>query len=90
MRLATALEGLHSLWQIEEARAEYGDEIASRLKTDPDNGTILWPQPHQRDGAPDPADPQNWSARRKTICLIVASLAAIVPDVRPLDPARQR
>ncbi|EJD08563.1 MFS general substrate transporter [Fomitiporia mediterranea MF3/22] len=54
----------------EEAKAEFGEAAAKRLKL-------------SRDGtkpSDDPEDPQNWSDRRKTIHLIVLTLAAIVPD----------
>jgi hypothetical protein len=37
-----------------EARVEFGDEVASRLKLSPDGKTVLWPQPTD-----DPEDPQN-------------------------------
>jgi hypothetical protein len=37
-----------------EARIEFGDKIASRLKLSPDGKTVLWPQPTD-----DPEDPQN-------------------------------
>ena len=37
-----------------EAHAEFGEEVASRLKLSPDGKTILWPQPTD-----DPEDPQN-------------------------------
>lgn len=37
-----------------EARVEFGDGIASRLKLSPDGKTVLWPQPTD-----DPEDPQN-------------------------------
>ncbi|KAI0305254.1 major facilitator superfamily domain-containing protein [Multifurca ochricompacta] len=58
-----------------EARIELGDKIASRLKLSPDGKTVLWPQPTD-----DPEDPQNWPERRKTVQLIIITLAAIVPD----------
>ncbi|TFK47549.1 MFS general substrate transporter [Heliocybe sulcata] len=59
----------------EEARMEFGDAIASKLKLTKDGTKVLWPQPTD-----DPEDPQNWSDRRKTIQLILITLAAIVPD----------
>jgi hypothetical protein len=37
-----------------EARVEFGDTVASRLKLSPDGKFILWPQPTD-----DPEDPQN-------------------------------
>jgi hypothetical protein len=82
-----------------EARVEFGDEVASRLKLSPDGKTVLWPQPTD-----DPEDPQNvrlrfhltdirpsidcgllgplfqWSERRKTVQLIIITLASVVPD----------
>ncbi|GAA6008592.1 hypothetical protein JCM11491_003359 [Sporobolomyces phaffii] len=58
-----------------EARVEYGEEIASRLKTNRKGTKILWPQPSD-----DPNDPQNWSASKKNIQLFVLTLAAFVPD----------
>ncbi|KAI5888384.1 MFS general substrate transporter [Schizophyllum commune H4-8] len=59
----------------EEARVEFGDAFASRLKTTEDGKTILWPQPYDT-----PEDPQNWSSRRKALQLFIVTLAAIVPD----------
>ncbi|TFY73399.1 hypothetical protein EWM64_g10613, partial [Hericium alpestre] len=59
----------------EEAKIEFGEKVASRLKLTRDGTKVLWPQP-----ADDPNDPQNWSSRRKTIQLIIITLAAIVPD----------
>ncbi|KAL1741300.1 major facilitator superfamily domain-containing protein [Schizophyllum fasciatum] len=58
-----------------EARVEFGDVFASRLKTTKDGKTILWPQPYDT-----PEDPQNWSSRRKALQLFIVTLAAIVPD----------
>ena len=37
-----------------EARIEFGDSVASRLKLSPDGTTVLWPQPSD-----DLEDPQN-------------------------------
>ena len=37
-----------------EARIEFGDTVASRLKLSPDGRIVLWPQPTD-----DPEDPQN-------------------------------
>ncbi|KZT71737.1 MFS general substrate transporter [Daedalea quercina L-15889] len=59
----------------EEAKVEFGDEIAERLKLSEDGTVILWPQPTE-----DPEDPQNWSAARKNFQLFIITLAAIVPD----------
>ena len=47
----------------------------SKLKTTPDGHTILWPQPHDT-----PEDPQNWSARREALNLLIVTMAAVVPD----------
>ncbi|TCD68881.1 hypothetical protein EIP91_009596 [Steccherinum ochraceum] len=59
----------------EEARLEFGDEVAKKLKLTKDGTTVLWPQP-----ADDPEDPQNWSDFRKHVQLVIITLAAIVPD----------
>ncbi|KAF9041214.1 MFS general substrate transporter [Panaeolus papilionaceus] len=59
----------------EEAKIELGEAVAARLKLTKDGTKVLWPQP--TDSA---LDPQNWSDRRKTIQLIIITLAAIVPD----------
>ncbi|KAG6850295.1 hypothetical protein H0H93_015237 [Arthromyces matolae] len=59
----------------QEAKIELGEHIASQLKLTKDGTKILWPQPTD-----SPDDPQNWSDRRKTIQLIIITLAAIVPD----------
>ena len=37
-----------------EAKIEFGEAIASRLKLSPDGTRVLWPQPSD-----DPEDPQN-------------------------------
>lgn len=39
---------------IREAKIEFGDEAAARLKLSPDGKFVLWPQPSD-----DPEDPQN-------------------------------
>ncbi|TFK39737.1 MFS general substrate transporter [Crucibulum laeve] len=59
----------------QEAREEFGDEIASRLKLTKDGTKVLWPQPSD-----DPQDPQNWSDYKKNVQLAIITLAAIVPD----------
>ncbi|KAG6877150.1 hypothetical protein C0992_010680 [Termitomyces sp. T32_za158] len=59
----------------EEAKIELGETIASQLKLNKDGTKVLWPQPTD-----SPDDPQNWSDTRKTIQLIIITLAAIVPD----------
>ncbi|KAG6864578.1 hypothetical protein C0991_008512 [Blastosporella zonata] len=61
--------------ELEEAKIEFGEAFASRLKLSPDGTKILWPQPHDSE-----LDPQNWSAARKSLLLIIVTLAAIVPD----------
>lgn len=58
----------------EEARQEFGDEIAKSLKLSDDGKYVLWPQPMGED------DPQSWSEGKKRLTLIVAALAAFVPD----------
>ncbi|KDR72644.1 hypothetical protein GALMADRAFT_252806 [Galerina marginata CBS 339.88] len=58
-----------------EARKEYGEVVASKLKLTQDGKFVLWPQPTD-----DPEDPQNWSAGRKNVQLFIIILAAIVPD----------
>ncbi|KAJ7154703.1 major facilitator superfamily domain-containing protein [Mycena filopes] len=59
----------------EEAKIELGEAVASRLKLSRDGTKVLWPQPTD-----SPDDPQNWSDRRKSMLLIIITLAAIVPD----------
>ncbi|KAJ7636997.1 major facilitator superfamily domain-containing protein [Roridomyces roridus] len=59
----------------EEAKIEFGEAVASRLKLSKDGSRVLWPQPTD-----SPDDPQNWSDRRKSLLLIIITLAAIVPD----------
>lgn len=59
----------------EEARLEYGDEIARKLKLTKSGKYVLWPQPTD-----DPNDPQNWSDGKKSLMLFIATLAAFVPD----------
>ncbi|EKM49828.1 uncharacterized protein PHACADRAFT_265536 [Phanerochaete carnosa HHB-10118-sp] len=59
----------------EEAKVEFGEEVAKALKLTPDGTTVLWPQPSD-----DPEDPQNWSNVRKGFQLFIITLAAIVPD----------
>ncbi|THH26494.1 hypothetical protein EUX98_g7695 [Antrodiella citrinella] len=60
---------------IEEAKIEFGEEIANNLKLAEDGKTVLWPQPTD-----DPEDPQNWTRFRKNLQLFITTLAAIVPD----------
>jgi len=52
--LFTAVVGLADHSYNREARIEFGDKVASRLKLSPDGKTVLWPQTSD-----DPADPQN-------------------------------
>ncbi|THG96852.1 hypothetical protein EW026_g5053 [Hermanssonia centrifuga] len=59
----------------DEARVEFGEQVACRLKLTKDGTRVLWPQPSD-----DPEDPQNWSDFRKGIQLLIITLAAIVPD----------
>ncbi|KAF7358629.1 MFS general substrate transporter [Mycena sanguinolenta] len=58
-----------------EAKVEFGESVAARLKLSRDGTKVLWPQPTD-----SPDDPQNWSDRRKFLLLIIVTLAAIVPD----------
>ncbi|KAH8917804.1 MFS general substrate transporter, partial [Atractiella rhizophila] len=59
----------------EEAKVEYGEGVASRLKLSEDGRFILWPQPTRY-----PDDPQNWTAGQKNLQLLIVTLAAFVPD----------
>ncbi|GJE86681.1 MFS general substrate transporter [Phanerochaete sordida] len=59
----------------EEAKIEFGEEVASKLKLSKDGTKVLWPQPTD-----DPEDPQNWTDFRKNLQLFVITLAAIIPD----------
>ncbi|EKM56913.1 uncharacterized protein PHACADRAFT_254299 [Phanerochaete carnosa HHB-10118-sp] len=59
----------------EEAKIEFGEEVASKLKLSKDGTKVLWPQPTD-----DPEDPQNWSDFRKNLQLFIITLAAIIPD----------
>ncbi|KAJ3525710.1 hypothetical protein NM688_g8364 [Phlebia brevispora] len=59
----------------EEARIEFGEAVAKKLKLSKDGTKVLWPQP-----ADDPLDPQNWSDFQKNLQLFIVTLAAIVPD----------
>lgn len=61
--------------KLREARIEFGEAAASRLKLSADGTKVLWPQPTD-----SPYDPQNWSDRRKNMHLFIITLAAIVPD----------
>lgn len=58
-----------------EVKIVLGESVASRLKLTKDGSKVLWPQPTD-----SPDDPQNWSDGRKTIQLVIITLAAIVPD----------
>ncbi|KAK0192754.1 major facilitator superfamily domain-containing protein [Armillaria mellea] len=58
-----------------EAKIEFGETLASRLKLSRDGTKVLWPQP--TDSA---RDPQNWTDTRKSIHLFIVTLASIVPD----------
>ncbi|KAH9855655.1 MFS general substrate transporter [Lenzites betulinus] len=59
----------------EEAKIEFGERVAKKLKLSADGTKVLWPQPTD-----DPEDPQNWSDFRKNLQLFIVTLAAIVPD----------
>ncbi|KAJ7800511.1 major facilitator superfamily domain-containing protein [Mycena olivaceomarginata] len=58
-----------------EAEKEFGREVAALLKLSDDGTSILWPQPTS-----DPEDPQIWSDRRKSLQLLIITLASAVPD----------
>ncbi|KAG2355312.1 major facilitator superfamily domain-containing protein [Suillus spraguei] len=58
-----------------QAKVEFGEVMASRLKLSPDGSKVLWPQP-----ADDPNDPQNWTDFRKNMHLIIITMSAVVPD----------
>ncbi|KAJ7440296.1 MFS general substrate transporter [Mycena galericulata] len=58
-----------------EAQAEFGKDVAALLKVSADGMNILWPQPTS-----NPEDPQNWSERRKTLQLVIITLASVIPD----------
>ncbi|KAG9311613.1 hypothetical protein JVU11DRAFT_7823 [Chiua virens] len=59
----------------QQAKVEFGEDVASRLKLSEDGTIVLWPQPTN-----DPNDPQNWSNGRKALHLLIATMAAFVPD----------
>ncbi|KAH7924714.1 hypothetical protein BV22DRAFT_491405 [Leucogyrophana mollusca] len=59
----------------QQAKVEFGEVVAAKLKLSEDGTKVLWPQPTD-----DPNDPQNWSANRKALHLFIMTLAAIVPD----------
>ncbi|PCH45129.1 MFS general substrate transporter [Wolfiporia cocos MD-104 SS10] len=59
----------------EEARKEFGEDVAKSLKLSRDGSKVLWPQPTD-----DQEDPQNWSNSRKSFQLLIITLAAFVPD----------
>ncbi|KAI0039273.1 MFS general substrate transporter, partial [Auriscalpium vulgare] len=59
----------------EEARLEFGEKVAARLKLTEDGTKVLWPQPTD-----SPEDPQNWSARRKTLQLVIITIASFGLD----------
>ncbi|KAJ7201675.1 major facilitator superfamily domain-containing protein [Mycena pura] len=55
-----------------EAKVEFGEAFASRLKLSRDGTKVLWPQPTD-----SPDDPQNWSDRRKSLLLIIVTLVRV-------------
>ncbi|KAF7341173.1 Efflux pump rdc3 [Mycena venus] len=59
----------------QEAKLEFGEAVAARLKLSEDGTKVLWPQPSD-----SPLDPQNWSPGRKALQLFIITLASIVPD----------
>jgi len=58
-----------------EARTEFGDEVASRLKLSSDGTFVLWPQPSD-----DPDDPQNVRPCLKAVTdnISLSSYSAVV------------
>ncbi|KIJ36590.1 hypothetical protein M422DRAFT_61133 [Sphaerobolus stellatus SS14] len=58
-----------------KAQLVFGEDISSALKLSEDGKFVLWPQPTD-----DPADPQNWNTRRKSLQLAIITLTAIVPE----------
>ncbi|TFK62231.1 MFS general substrate transporter [Pluteus cervinus] len=58
-----------------EAKIEFGESVALRLKLSEDGSKILWPQPTD-----SPDDPQNWSSRRKAWQLLVITLTSVCPE----------
>ncbi|KAF8918897.1 MFS general substrate transporter [Mucidula mucida] len=59
----------------QEAKIEFGEAVASKLKLSRDGQKVLWPQPTDSS-----RDPQNWSDTKKNFHLFIMTLAAIVPD----------
>ncbi|KAJ7892090.1 hypothetical protein B0H14DRAFT_3691439 [Mycena olivaceomarginata] len=57
-----------------QAKVEFGEDVASRLKLSADGTKVLWPQPTD-----SPLDPQNWNPRRKALQLFIITLASVVP-----------
>ncbi len=57
-----------------EARIEFGDTIASRLKLSSDGKIVLWPQPSD-----DPEDPQNVRLYLESIA--IAEILTLYPSV---------
>ncbi|KAI9568715.1 major facilitator superfamily domain-containing protein [Boletus coccyginus] len=59
----------------QQAKVEFGEAVASRLKLSEDGSMVLWPQPYD-----DPNDPQNWSDQRKALHLLIITMVSFVPD----------
>ncbi|KAJ6536166.1 MFS general substrate transporter [Mycena capillaripes] len=59
----------------QEAKSEFSEAVAARLKLSADGTKVLWPQPTD-----SPLDPQNWSPGRKALQLFIITLASMVPD----------
>ncbi|KAJ6563869.1 MFS general substrate transporter [Mycena capillaripes] len=59
----------------QEAKSEFSEAVAARVKLFADGTKVLWPQPTD-----SPLDPQNWSPRPKALQLFIITLASIVPD----------
>ncbi|KAJ7764467.1 hypothetical protein B0H14DRAFT_2633587 [Mycena olivaceomarginata] len=58
------IRGWNTTWAsncyVRQAKVEFGEDVASRLKLSADRTKVLWPQPTD-----SPLDPQNWNPRRK-------------------------
>ena len=61
-----------------EAKTELGEVVTEKLKSSEDGTKVLRPQPTD-----SPRDPQNWSTRRKSLHLIIITLASVVPEFEP-------
>ncbi|KAJ7786829.1 hypothetical protein B0H14DRAFT_2630057 [Mycena olivaceomarginata] len=57
---------------VGQAKVEFGEDVASRLKLSADGTKVLWPQPTD-----SPLDPQNWNPRCKALQLFIITLASV-------------